>query len=165
MSAASNPGMAPSGVAEMPSGPQPFSLEVVDRLDGAVRPHHQGDEERRARHRGDRLDRHALDDTGHFRAGAQPDIDRIGGERLLQLAAAPVGGAFDLDSVFLEDAVAHADIERHERERLRDRLADPQQLATRRRRHRMHGEQNQGCPPELPNAESCESHQHRRPRA
>ena len=37
-------------------------------------------------------------------------------------------GGFDLDAVFAEQADPHADIERHEGERLRHRLADAQQL-------------------------------------
>jgi len=76
------------------------------------------------------------------RAGAKPDVDRIGGQRLLEPRAAAERGSLDLDTVFPEDAGLHADIERHERKRFRHRFADPQQLGGGcRRRESVGGEQ------------------------
>ena len=95
--------------------------------------HDQREQQRRPRHGGDALHRRALDDEGETGAGAERDIDAVGGHRLLQPRIAAEAADLDLDAVLLEDAGALADVGRHERERLASGLADAQCVGGERR--------------------------------
>jgi len=70
------------------------------------------------------------DDEGWPAPGTEADSERFGRfrpvTRLLQPRAASEGGDLDVEPVALEDALAHGDIERHERERFGHRFADTQ---------------------------------------
>jgi hypothetical protein len=94
----------------------------------AVGPHHDGEKQRRPRHGGDRLDGRALNDEGHRRAGAERDVEAIRRHRLLHAGIAGKGDRLDLEPVLGEESLAHADIERHERERLGHGFADAKRL-------------------------------------
>ena len=69
-------------------------------------------------------------------AGAETDIDRVGGESLLQPGAAGESRDLELEPVLLEEAFGHADIERREIEGQGDRLAGAQLVERRCRRRR-----------------------------
>ena len=76
-----------------------------------------------------------------LRPRAKPDIDRVGGERLLQFGAAGEARRLDIEAVLFEEALLHADIERHEIEGQRDGLADTELRIGRRRQRRAESRQ------------------------
>ena len=94
----------------------------------------------------DRLGRNALGHEGHAGAAADPDVDAVGGQRLLQLGVAGGGGRLDVETVLGELAGLDADIERREGPGERHRLADAELLGGARRRHGQHGQSRTAAP-------------------
>jgi hypothetical protein len=134
--------MPPRGLTHQPIGERAggrhadlLALELGGGS-GAVGPHHNGEQERRPGHGGDRLDRRALDDERHRRAGAERDVETVGRHRLLHARVAGKCDRLDVEPVVRKQAFAYADVERHERERLGHRLADPQRLGGARAWHK-----------------------------
>ena len=66
---------------------------------------------------------HAVDLTVGFRP-REVQFDAAGGRGLLHLGVARECDRFHIEPALLEKALLHADVERHERKRLRNRLAD-----------------------------------------
>ena len=150
MSAATRLASSPIGTCATPSKPQPFwrdtslTIQLVTEptvetptlrplrssggLDGIVGAHDQREQQRRPRHGGDALDRRALDDEGQAGPGAERDVDGVGRHRLLNAGVAAEARDLEVKVVLLEEAAAHADIGRHERERLAPGLADAQRV-------------------------------------
>ena len=102
------------------------TLEIVDGFHRVVRPHHQGEDQRRIGHGGNALGGRALDDEGEAGAGAERDVDPVGGHGLLDARIAAEARDDEIDAVPAEDAGALADVGGHERERLAAGLADAQ---------------------------------------
>ncbi len=96
----------------------------------AVRQHDEGQKQRRSRHGGNRLDRRALGDEGHGRTRAERDVEAVGRHRLLHLGVAGKRYLLDVEAVLLEEALADADVERHERKCLGHGFADAQRFGS-----------------------------------
>ena len=120
-----------------------LALEVIDGLDRPVLHHDERHVARLARHGGDGDGRHALGRIAHARARAEADVDRAGGERLLQLAIASENGNLGINAEGGEDALFLGHIGAGEGEGRANRLADAQ-LRGGKRRHGLQGETGYG---------------------
>jgi hypothetical protein len=99
--------------------------EIGHGLDRPVGQHGKAGVERRPGHRGDALHRRALGDEAQIEPDAQSDIDAAGRQRLLLLRRPAERRGLDGQPFGGEEAALHAEIEQHEGEGLRDRLANP----------------------------------------
>src|SRR5262245_15538727 len=77
------------------------------------------------RYRGDADLRRAFGDERKLGPGANADVDRVGGDRLLHARATAEADHLEVDAVLVEDAGLGADLERYELECSGLRLADP----------------------------------------
>jgi hypothetical protein len=102
------------------------AFEIVRGLDRAVVAHHQREDQRLVRHRGDAPDRRALGDESQAGPAAEPDVDAIGRHRLLQLGVAAEGADGEVEAMLLKDAGLLTDVDRNKREGFRTGLADAQ---------------------------------------
>ena len=93
-----------------------LALQVGGRLDRRIGLDRERDLRRRAHDRGDRELRRALRRQLHLRAGAEHELDRARGQRLVRRPAAAERQAFDADPVRRIDAGRHADLGKGEDE-------------------------------------------------
>ena len=93
-----------------------LAAQIGDRLDRRIRFYRERDIGWGAGGRGDGEDRRALGRECHRRAAAETDIDAVRRHPFLQLGVAAKARDRDVDTVFGEDALLRANIERDEAE-------------------------------------------------
>src|SRR3982074_1297352 len=107
-----------------------LALEISDGLDRRVEGKHQREVDRRPVHGGNANRRRALGTESQSRPRAQPHVEAAGGERLLHLRIAAKACYLDLDAFLVEDLGLNPDFGRPEGQRIRNRLDEPDLVAS-----------------------------------